>query len=86
MGRIGLGKYSILTGANDERVHHYQRGRASIMGLGLWSGKNIKTERLVVVVTARIVILFGHQSGEKMLRDTRPFSTRKMTEVQFLAF
>jgi hypothetical protein len=71
---------------NDERVHHYQRGRASISGFGLWSGKIIVTGRLVVVVTARLVILFGHQSGEKMLRDTRPFSTRKMAEVQFLAF
>lgn len=27
-----------------------------------------------------------YQSGEKMLRDTRPFSTRKMTEVQLFAF
>jgi hypothetical protein len=42
---------------NDERVHHYQRGRASITGLGLWSGKIIETERLVVVVTARLVLL-----------------------------
>ncbi len=41
----------------DERVHHYQRGRASITGLGLWSGKIIETERLVVVVTARLVVL-----------------------------
>ena len=41
----------------DERVHHYQRGRASITGLGLWSGKIIETERLVGVVTARLVIL-----------------------------
>jgi hypothetical protein len=56
------------------------------MGLRLWSGKSIKTERLVVLVTTLLVILIGHQSGEKMLRDTRPFSTRKMTEVQFLAF
>ena len=40
---------------NDERVHHYQRGRASITGLGLWSRKIIETERLVVVVTARLV-------------------------------
>jgi hypothetical protein len=41
--------------ANDERVHHYQRGRASITGLGLWLGESIETERLVVVVTARLV-------------------------------
>jgi hypothetical protein len=67
-------------------MHPYQRGHASIMGLRLWSGKSIKTERLVVLVTTLLVILIGHQSGEKMLRDTRPFSTRKMTEVQFLAF
>ena len=34
---------------NDEHVHHYQRGRASITGLGLKSGEIIETERLVVV-------------------------------------
>ena len=34
---------------NDERVHHYQQGRASIMGLGLWSRKGIENERLVAV-------------------------------------
>ncbi len=44
-------------GANDERMHPYQRGRASIKGLGLWLLKIIETERLVVVVTARLVRL-----------------------------
>jgi hypothetical protein len=43
--------------ANVKRVHHYQRGRASITGLGLWLGETIETERLVVVVTARLVVL-----------------------------
>jgi hypothetical protein len=41
---------------NDERVHHYQRGRASITGLGLKFGKIIETERLVGIVTARLVL------------------------------
>jgi hypothetical protein len=36
-------------------VHHYQRGRVSIAGLGLWSMEIIETERLVGVVTARLV-------------------------------
>jgi hypothetical protein len=49
--------------ANVERVHHYQRGRAAITGLGLWSGKCIETERLVVVVTARLVVLLVYDSG-----------------------
>jgi hypothetical protein len=34
----GYGVVVFLFLANDERVHHYQRERASIMGLGLWSG------------------------------------------------
>jgi hypothetical protein len=46
----------ILFWHNDERVHHYQRERASITGLGLQSGEVIETERLVVVVTARLVL------------------------------
>lgn len=41
---------------NDERVHHYQRGRTSIAGLRLESDRIIETERLVVVVTARLVL------------------------------
>lgn len=40
---------------NDERVYLYQRRRASITGLSLWSGKIIETERLVVVVMTRLV-------------------------------
>lgn len=43
-----------------KRVHHCQRGRASIMGLGLRLGKSIETERLEVVVTARLVVLLIH--------------------------
>jgi hypothetical protein len=42
---------------NDERRHPYQRGRASITGLGLWAGKVIETERLVEVALARLVEL-----------------------------
>jgi hypothetical protein len=34
---------------NDERMHHYQRRRTSIMGLVLWLRKSIETGRLVVV-------------------------------------
>jgi len=40
---------------SDERRHLYQRGRASITGLGLWSGKIIETGRLVEVALARLV-------------------------------
>ena len=36
-------------------MHYYQRGRASITGLGLWSGEIIENERLVVVATTRLV-------------------------------
>jgi hypothetical protein len=39
-------------------MHHYQQRRASITGLGLKLGKIIETERLVVVVTARLVRRF----------------------------
>ena len=42
---------------NDERVHYYQRGRASITGLMVETRQIIETERLVVVVTARLVLL-----------------------------
>jgi hypothetical protein len=45
-----------------------------------------KRKRGAAVLVKRIVIPSDSQSGEKMLRDTRPFSTRKMTEVQLLAF
>ena len=51
---------------NDERVHHYQRGRAPITGLKLWSSEVIETERLEVVVTARRVlpwVLMGEAFG-----------------------
>jgi hypothetical protein len=37
-------------------VHPYQRGRASKRRLRLYSGKNIETERLAAVVTARLVM------------------------------
>jgi hypothetical protein len=44
---------------NDERMHHYQRRRTSIAGLGLWLQKIIETERLVVVAMTRLVrVLF----------------------------
>jgi len=42
---------------NDERMHHYQRGRTSITGLRLWLRKIIETGRLVVVVMTRLVLL-----------------------------
>jgi hypothetical protein len=46
-------------------MHHYQRERASITGLGLWSGKCIVTELLVGVVTARLVLpLFVFNVGK----------------------
>jgi hypothetical protein len=41
--------------ANDERMHHYQRGRASITGIGLKLRRIIETGRLVGVVMTRLV-------------------------------
>jgi hypothetical protein len=41
---------------NDERMHHYQRGRASITGLMIELRKNIETGRLVMDVMTRIVM------------------------------
>jgi hypothetical protein len=41
--------------ANDERMHHYQRGRASITGLTVELREIIETGRLVVVVMTRLV-------------------------------
>jgi len=63
---------------NDERVHHYQRGRASITGLGLWSGKIIETEQLVVVVTARLVLSSFH-GRTAFAQDPKPTSAHPMT-------
>lgn len=40
---------SFILAANDERMHHYQRGRASITGFGLYLRKIIETGQLVVV-------------------------------------
>jgi hypothetical protein len=47
---------------NDERTHPYQRGRASITGLGLGLRRIIETQRLVGVAVARLVLLlvYGH--------------------------
>ena len=42
--------------SNDERMHHYQRGRASIMGLMVELREIIETGRLVVVVMTRLVM------------------------------
>ena len=42
---------------NDERMHHYQRGRASITGLMVELREIIDTGRLVVVVMTRLVLL-----------------------------
>ena len=41
---------------NDERMHHYQRGRTSITGLMLELRKSIETGRLVVVAMTRLVL------------------------------
>jgi hypothetical protein len=41
---------------NVERVHHYQRGRALITGLGLELRGIIETGRLVGVVMTRLVL------------------------------
>ncbi len=41
---------------NDERMHHYQRGRASITGLMVELREIIETGRLVVVVKTRLVL------------------------------
>jgi hypothetical protein len=41
---------------NDERMHHYQRGRGSITGLMVELRKIIETGRLVVVVMTRLVL------------------------------
>jgi hypothetical protein len=43
---------------NDERMHHYQRGRTSITGLMVKLRKIIETGRLVVVGMARLVRFF----------------------------
>jgi hypothetical protein len=40
---------------NDERMHHYQRGRVSITGLMVELREIIETGRLVVVVMTRLV-------------------------------
>jgi hypothetical protein len=40
---------------NDERMHHYQRGRTSSTGLRLKLREVIETGRLVVVVMTRLV-------------------------------
>jgi hypothetical protein len=41
--------FGLILLANDERMHHYQRGRASITGLMVELRKIIETGRLVVV-------------------------------------
>ena len=53
---FGVRGDSLIILHNVERVHHYQRGRTSITGLGFWLRKIISTERLVVVVTTRLVV------------------------------
>ena len=47
--------YGIHFLEDDERVHLYQRRRASLTGFGLWLRKIIEADRLVVVVTAWLV-------------------------------
>jgi hypothetical protein len=64
-----LAGFEISFQQNDERVHHYQRGRASITGLGLWSGKIIGNQRLVVVVTARLVLLLSRGDAQPETSD-----------------
>lgn len=48
--------FVMISWQNDERMHPYQRRRASITELGLLSGKIIETERLVGVAVARLVL------------------------------
>ena len=56
MGQRASGLHRVrLERSNDERRHPYQRGRASMTGLGLWSGKIIETGRLVGVALTRLV-------------------------------
>jgi hypothetical protein len=45
---------------NDERMHHYQRRRASITGLVWKLRKIIETGPLVVVVMTRLVLLLSN--------------------------
>jgi hypothetical protein len=47
--------WKIFFSTHDERMHHYQRWRASITGLWLQLRKVIETERLEVVVMTRLV-------------------------------
>jgi hypothetical protein len=53
------GEWLIFIKPNDERTHPYQRGRASITGLGVYSGEVIETELLVGVAVARLVSLWS---------------------------
>jgi hypothetical protein len=48
--------WKIFFSTHDERMHHYQRWRASITGLWLQLRKVIETERLAVVVMTRLVV------------------------------
>ena len=54
--RIAALEARIKSLENDERRHPYQRGRASITGMGLESRKVIETGRLVGVALARLVL------------------------------
>jgi hypothetical protein len=49
----------VFSEINDERMHHYLRGRASITGLVLKLRQIIETGRLVVVVMTRLVVLLN---------------------------
>jgi hypothetical protein len=52
--RLGVSSF----GANDERMHHYQRRRTSITGVMVELRKIIETGRLVEVIMRRLVLLF----------------------------
>ena len=57
VGLTPVASYFVSPGYTDERMHLYQRGRASITGLGLKLRESIETGRLVVVVMTRLVLL-----------------------------
>ncbi len=52
-----------ITVGNDELRHPYRRVRASVTGLGLWSGKIIETERLRGVALPRLLVLLLFSLG-----------------------
>jgi len=50
-----MGRNAWIFSPNDGRMHHYRRGRTSIMGLMVELREIMETGRLVVVVMTRLV-------------------------------